>query len=332
MSSGWRAMIGTKRSICTLASTRSSPSRESPATSARTVPIGTPMARPQPTRCSEAQSAACRVPSRARSTAGGEHGGGPARTFGLSQPSLRAPAPRRRRSRRRPGAARRRVGCPSAAGRLRRSARSGGRRRGRRGPWRRAAGGTGTALRRARWRAGGEGLGCFRGGQGVGHEPCASATMSLNRPSNSWRDVDRRRGSGRPRRRGRRASAAVRRCRRAAGRTRSVPFPASTSSRGPLGREAVLLRRRHGLAPARPGGRRGRRTPGPGGRCSRPGPPSCPRRPSVFSMAMRNDERSVMFVGLRWPPCASGWSVEVEADQRLGREAGVGRPALEARR
>ena len=55
--SGSKPMIGRKRSICIGVSTRSSPSRDRPATSASTVAIGTPMARPMATRCSEAHIA-----------------------------------------------------------------------------------------------------------------------------------------------------------------------------------------------------------------------------------------------------------------------------------
>ncbi|CAD5923623.1 protein of unknown function [Streptomyces sp. KY75] len=67
MNSGISPTQGTVRSICTVASTRSSPSRESPETSASTVPITPPSTSPTATRWSDTPMAAGRVPSATRS-------------------------------------------------------------------------------------------------------------------------------------------------------------------------------------------------------------------------------------------------------------------------
>ena len=144
MSSGCRAMIGTKRSICTLASTRSSPSRDSPATSARTAPIGTPMPRPHSTRWSDAHSASAEraVADQVASRRSGPSTGRRGRRGRASRPARRAPTGRRaattptRRSSPR-GTRGRRAGDRRACGPAVRPA---GERRRRRGRGRRRAG------------------------------------------------------------------------------------------------------------------------------------------------------------------------------------------------
>ena len=61
-----RPMMGTNRSIWTLPSIRFSPALDRPAANARSAPSGTPMSRPQKTRCSDAHRAAGSVPLASR--------------------------------------------------------------------------------------------------------------------------------------------------------------------------------------------------------------------------------------------------------------------------
>lgn len=71
-----RPAQGTVRNICTVASTRSSPSRESPEASASAVPTTPPSSSPTTTRWSETPIAAGNVPSATRSAAGAGDGPG----------------------------------------------------------------------------------------------------------------------------------------------------------------------------------------------------------------------------------------------------------------
>lgn len=82
-----RPAQGTVRNICTVASTRSSPSRESPEASASAVPTTPPSSSPTTTRWSETPIAAGNVPSATRSAPARAMVPGEASTSGCSTPA-----------------------------------------------------------------------------------------------------------------------------------------------------------------------------------------------------------------------------------------------------
>ena len=186
MSSGCRPMIGTNRSICTLASTTSSPSRDRPASEGEGRPEGDADAEAPGARAGdEAHRASPSVPSRARSQPAVSTADGPARTSGGSHPARARQLPQGEQRDHAGQALERRGGRGAAVG---------GRRAGRRGSARRTSVGAATAgSRRDRRRGLAPAAGGHRGRrvvEDVGHPPCTSCTRSLNRVSNSADDVE----------------------------------------------------------------------------------------------------------------------------------------------